>query len=377
MIPGIGFRTASDVLLEASTMLVEPIFQTTLTEAVSSTGSQTVTVGSVLDPSNSELAIYNGAQVVIDTGTNAEIVTITAFVQSPASITGVFSKTHASGVPATAACWPLQQATDPIYTQSEMLGYLSRAQNEFLEQVPIYFAQFYQEAPTGSMIQPTPPTAIEIERIASSNLAIPALSLVRSGSVVTATFIAPHGLVVGSTFWIQPAGTFLPSMMYFDPSFAGVFQVASVVSPTVLTYNQTAPDAYTDAGMLTYYYRLFEITQTEMSALYPGWQSVPSVPNAYAEDRTGLYGFILNGIPPFNIPLNILASVRDSDTLSLLDGFLLPDLLIPYLRWRVLSYALDKSGVFMDKQRAEYAYSRFQRGILAVRRLMDGLTNAR
>src|ERR1039458_1552178 len=105
-IPGFGFRNVNSLLMEISLHVVEPILLTTLSAPVAAPGLQTVLVGSVLDPQNSELAIYAGAQVVVDAGASAEIVTITAFAFSPASITAVFANTHANGASLMGAAFP-------------------------------------------------------------------------------------------------------------------------------------------------------------------------------------------------------------------------------------------------------------------------------
>ena len=73
-VPGTGYRNVLSVMLEISFHLLEPIISTTLTSAVSASGSATVTVGSLGIPSK---PLYIGAQVVVDTGINQETVTVT------------------------------------------------------------------------------------------------------------------------------------------------------------------------------------------------------------------------------------------------------------------------------------------------------------
>ena len=121
--------------------------------------------------------------LVVGTGVNAEVITVNAITTTPApAITAIFAKTHGIGTVVTAATWPLQQDTDPVYTQSEMLGYLARAQNEFLQAVPCVFQISRQTALIGQVVQVTPPTSIELNRVAASRIANPITSLVRSGS---------------------------------------------------------------------------------------------------------------------------------------------------------------------------------------------------
>lgn len=375
-IPGYGARLANDVLQEVSLRLVEPIVQTTLSAPVAA-GTATVAIASTE-------YIYVGCQLVCDVGAKAEVITVTAVAPDPTNtITAVFAFSHSSGASLTGATFPIQQPTDPIFTQSEMLGYLSRAQNEFLEQAPIAFAPFYGFAVGGTVFQSLPATAIELERVAASAMTMTVETLARAGGVVTATFPSPHGLQVGSTFTVQ-AQQGVGFVGYgdggygqgpygggFDPTFGGVFQVASIVSSTVLTYNQDAGDATQTLGLVTYYIRLYEVTQSEMYLTNPMWQSMPGQPTGFFQDRSGLYQFGLNAVPPYTIPLELLCSIRDTDSLTLLDGFLLPDTLVYLLCYLVLSFCLSKDGVFSDPQRAKYAHDRYLRGVMAVNRLLD------
>ena len=366
-IPGTGSRTANDLLEEISLHLVIPYLSTTLSVPVSP-GLHTVALGTILG-NNALPAVYVGAQVVVDSGANIEVVVVTAFNPTGNTITANFAKSHLANVPVTGATFPLQQTTDPIFTQSEMLEYLSRAQNEFLEACPCIFAFFYQAATLGNIIQPLPNTAIELERVAASTISFPIASLSRAGGTVTAVFMAPHGFPAGRTFWIKNAT---------DPSFDGVFQVATVPGPTTLTYMQVAADAtisssVTPVAYAQYFFRLYEATQQELFMANRQWQTQGGQPTAFFEDRTGLYRWGLNVRPSYGIPLELLCSVRDTDTLTLIDHFLVPDLPIHIVKYLTMFYALSKDGVFADSQRAQYCQQRYAKGVAAVNRYLDAL----
>ena len=353
--PGFGKRLANDVLLEISYHLVQPVVNTTLASAVTVPGSQPVLL-------TSADWIYVGAMLVVDTGANAEVITVTA-IAAP-SITAVFVNAHPIGTVVTAATFPLQQPTDAVYDQTEMLGYVARAQNEFLQAVPCVFEIFRQTALIGQVVQVTPSTSIELNRVAASRIANPITSLVRSGGVVTAVFADPHGLKVGSTFWvISPV----------DITFQGVFQVATVPTSRTLTYLQGAADASTTGGIIAYYLRMYETTQEELNMVNRQWQQTPGQPTSWFEDRTGLYHWGLAPKPEVQVPVELLASIRDSDTLGLLDGFLCPDMVLMYVKYQAMGYALEKSGVFQDMQRAAYCHERYKRGVLAVQRFTDAM----
>lgn len=354
-IPGSGYRTAVDVLCEVSLRMLQEIVLTTLTAPVS-TGSQAVTVGSTT-------AMYVGADVVVDPYTSlAEVVAITA-VNPGVSFTAVFANAHASGAQVIGATFPTQVETDPLYLQSEMLGYLSRAQNEFLAKAPIFYALAQQNLSYGQILQNTPTTCIEINRVAASTYYCQIVSLTRVGGTVTAVTASPHGLVVNSTMYIQNP----------TAGFGGSFQVATVISPTSFTYPQDATDGTAAGGAILSFSRIYETTQTELSMSDRNWRNeYVNTPTQWFEDRSGLYKWGVGNKPSSNFPCELLMSVRDTDTLTFLDGFLVPDLLVYILAYKTMQYAWSKDGVMQDQQRASYCGQRFDRGVAAVLRYLNG-----
>lgn len=355
--PGTGARTVNSILEEISFHLIEPICVSQLSAGVS-TGVQTVAVANTA-------AMYIGAQLVCGSGANVEVITLTAV--GAGTITANFSKSHLINTPLSGATFPVQQATDPIFTQAEMLGYVSRAQNEFLEAVPCIFALFTQDALAGSIIQALPDTAIELNRVAASPMGMPISTLVRSGGTVTATFPSPHGLKAGQTFWVQN-----PT----DPTFAGVFQVitAPPLTPDVLTYAQGGANASTTGGRAVTWLRLYELTQEELSMANRQWQTQSiAMPSAYYEDRTGLYKWGVDGKIAVGVPLELLCSIRDTQSLGLADGFFVPDIVLHYVKYRAMEFCFSKDGVWQDSQRADYCRNRYQRGVATVQRVLNGM----
>lgn len=354
---GTGYRTVNDVLIEASYQLVEPICKTMLTAPIAAPGVQSVTVGSTDN-------LYVGAQLVVDTGANREPITIIAITPG-VDITANFAETHSTGVILSGATFPTQYPTDPLYTQDEMLGYLSRAQNEFLAKVPVIYALFQQNVTYGQLFQATPPTAIEIQRIAASSLFVPITSLVRSGGLVTVTTPDPHGLAVGSTPYVSGAA---------NATFTGTFEIASVVDLNTLTYLQDAADATTTGGLFLYWSRLYEYTQEELTQQYRQWRNAYiGIPSAWFEDRAGLYQFGLNGKPATNFPLELLCSIRDDDALGYGDSFLVPDVMLHAVRYKLLEYTFSKDGVQSDPIRADYCKNRFDKLVVASQRWIGGM----
>jgi len=354
-------------MLELSFHLVEPVLYTTLTSPVSAVGVASPTVASLGIPTN---ALYTGAQIVIDGGTpNQEIVTVSAVNPSGLAFTAAFNFTHNIGASVVGATFPTQATSgDYFFSQSEILNYIARGQNEFIAQVPCVFDINTQFVQFGQIYQQMVCDSVEFHHASSSVMNVALTSLTRANNVVTAVSQSPHGMVPGQKFSI-----FNP----VDPSFVGAFVVATVANSTTLTYAQVQPNGSTTGGAIVLWKRLYLTTQEELSIQNPFWrnQNITEIRSVY-EDRTGLYKFGVDGRPATNLPIEILVSVRDTDSLSMTDGFLLPDPLVPAAKYKALEYAALKDGEQRNPLIAKFAGAQFDRWVMATRRWMgDGGMN--
>jgi hypothetical protein len=298
-------------------------------------------------------------------GNNTEVITVISVI-SPTQFTANTLYPHPAGVLVEGAPFPSQAQTDPLLTQNEVLGYIARAQNDLLVECPCIMQLFQQNILPGAIYNSVPPTSIELNRLASSAPVIAITSLTRTSNVVTAISISPHGYIPNQPFSILTSPA--------DPTFIGAFAVATIISPTEFTYTQYAANATTSvlgitAGLWT---RAYEVSQEELSCQNPSWRSshITSIKSFY-EDRTGLYGFGVSGIPAIGFPIELLCAVRDTDTLALTDHFLCPDIALHYLKYRALSYVWSKDGEMRDPVRQRYADDRYARGIKTLRRWME------
>jgi hypothetical protein len=313
-------------------------------------------------------ALYDGAQIVIDWGTlNQEIVTVTNVNEPSSSFTATFTFTHAIGATVIGATFPTQATSgDYFFSPSEILGYLARAQNEFLAQVPCIFSLNTQIVQFGQVYQQLVCDAIEMNRVASSSMYIPLLSLTRANNTVDAVAQSPINLVQGQKFSIYNT---------LDPSFVGAFKVGPFMGPpNTWRYTQVGPDSSTNGGAAVLWLRLYETSQKELSIQDPFWRNQNlSKLSSWYEDRTGNYKWGVNGKPASAFPVEVLVSQRDTDTLAMTDYFLVPDILIHAVKYKALSYTWGKDGEARDPLRQKYCEMRFDRLVLATRRWMDGM----
>ena len=134
---GAGLLTVVDRLMDASYALIQPVVMEQFPGAVS-VGSQAIPISdpAVWVPTP---CFYVGAYLVAGAHTaNAEVIQVTA-VNPGVSFTATFASTHAAGDWLFGATFPVRYPTDPLFTQDEMIAYISSATNDFLTDVPLAY----------------------------------------------------------------------------------------------------------------------------------------------------------------------------------------------------------------------------------------------
>lgn len=361
--PGLGYRLCYSLLGEMSRHLLQPLVSATLTSSVSP-GEHTVSV------SNTQW-MSTGAGLIVEPGTsNAELIIPDTIVPNT-SLSATFANSHAANSPILGMTFPIQAGTDPLFTPSEILSYISRAQNEFLARVPSYYVVASAMIKLGQLVQTTDCVPIIMVRVAASTQSTSIVSLTRTAGLVVAVTATPHNLSVGGRFSIlNPVG---------DATFAGgAFAVNSVISATSFNYYQRGQaDSSASGGTVGLLLRLYEVTQESLSQIYPNWQNrLITQPRSWFEDRVAVYQWGVDGRPASNFPAELLYSIRDVDMLEQMDGFLVPDIALHYVKYRALQYALEKDGEARNPQMAKYYGMRFDRGVMAVERWIDQTMNA-
>lgn len=380
-------RLAADVLMEISYHLLEAVVNCIITSAVEGgfgDGSGFGGPPGFGDPAGYVLGVTNvdacyvGAQVVVGWGLPAaEVATVTAVDPAGLTITITGLQTvHAVGETIMAPTFPTQAPTDPLWTQTEMLEYLARAQNEFLLRCSCLLQRFPDQLVlVGQQFQPTPATAIELERVAVQDgmvsFAISTIS--RASGVVTCRTTLPSTFTAGLPVWIDGV---LDSSFNSASTLTTDLAVLTSGDGLVLTWAQAGPDATSSLGTVNQllYPRLYETTQEQIGLANPQWfydQASP-VPTDWYEDRTGKYQWGLAPVPRGNYLVELLASVRGPETLGLLDEMSTASILVPYIKYGAMASAYEKSGEARSPSYAAYCRMRFDMGVLTVQRYLQG-----
>jgi hypothetical protein len=169
MFPGNGYRIANDVLTEMSYVLVEPVVATTLGTAVTA-GAQTVTPPTMA-------SIFAGAQLLVDSGVNQEVITVTSITTT--TFTATFANSHSGAATLAGATFPVGQTeafpgavNNPFFTQTEVLQYISDVQNDYLTACPLILNITTQNFIANQRVGNIPSDGVQIECISVGGVAL-------------------------------------------------------------------------------------------------------------------------------------------------------------------------------------------------------------
>lgn len=382
----LGQRLVADLMVEIGLHLIEPFVAQPLATPVNAGSPATLTIPSVD-------SLYPGAQVVAGWQTPAaEVITVLSLLPgSPQNqFTADLVNNHAAADLVFGATFPTQQPTDPIFTQSEIIGYIAQAQNEFLTRVPLIL-QFlpYQLLEIGQAFQTLPNSVIEMERVSLQQNIPPSqtfalTSIARTDNLVQATVSSSvnsdqwtPGLAVlvaevGDTSYDSQQGAFPDLTLTLFPLVS--------VSPDglTLTWEQTGANSALGPGGIVArptWTRLYEASQEQAQLFDPFAFSntTGQAPTKWYEDRTGIYGWGVLPQPQSNYWAEILTSQRASESLTLLSSFLVPDIFVYAIKWGALCYAWSKDGVQRSPTMARFAKGKFDHYCLLADRFLRAM----
>jgi hypothetical protein len=161
---GAGMLRVIDRLQDASYALFQGVVNEQFPASIVA-GSQTIPIS---DPAVwvPTVCLYVGAQLVCGvTGANLEVVTVTA-VNVGVSFTATFVNAHQAGEWINGATFPVRYPTDPLFTQAEMIAYISSATSDFLTDCPLVYNVASLEVTPTAQNTPLPADSLFPVRIA-------------------------------------------------------------------------------------------------------------------------------------------------------------------------------------------------------------------
>lgn len=300
-VAGAGYLLATDILCDCSYQLFEPIVDTTITSIALAGGYGEGGYGEggygagtgYLIGVNSVAAMYVGALVIVGYGaSDAEVAIILEIGPGNQFITAL-TNTHSIGEKVFGPTFPVRQPTDPLFTQAEMMAYLSTACNDFLTDCPLVYAINEDIG-----INPT----------------------AQNGSL--------------------PSDCMVPMRI-------------------ALKY-PTGP------------YPLRETSQSNLDSYDYRWQTnFASLPIAYFRDKVPVQMFGIWPRANNQTYFEIVYKQRQVETMGLLDGFLFPDVFLPIIKYRVLSFAYSKDGESRSPGLAKFFASKYDFGLRAAKMVLD------
>jgi hypothetical protein len=396
-----GLILPINTMIEISYALIEDVVNTQVNPggAAITPGLNTVTPGSML-------AIYAGAQLVCGAGTDIEVISVISVTAS--TFTADFANAHPANDPLVGATFPSgQNDSIPLFTQSEMLTYLTEAQNSFLLAVQPIYTIATQALAMGRFIYPQPSDAIRMERvsIAEANPILPVILLDSTGQAwevnvdntgrlfnskvagTAPTFILINGASTTNTYQVgvEPGGQFgppvvtvpqgVPPTLLVSPN-GSVYQL-QVGDAAIPVFLLTSPSSASVAGYASSV-ELWDETETSLDWLDTNWMSQTGQPNPsyWFQDKVGVGNFGVGPPPQVGSTARIFYSQRGPENpgLGLLTPYLVPDVMVPALKWRVLALALSKDGEQRNVELSKWAEQWYQMWCLIARKYLQGLT---
>jgi hypothetical protein len=295
----------NDVLSDVSLVLIEPLVNTTLNAPVNP-GVRTITPPSMN-------YIYVGA-LLIAGGATPEVITVSSITAT--TFTTSFVNSHLGSDTLIGATFPSGQTDAPLFTQSEMIAYLTDVQNDFLLKTRILYGIATQSTIVGKRFYAQPATAIRLERIAS--------------------------LIDQSTsgYGTGPYGNF----PYGGGGVSG--------------------------GQST---DLYETSQSNLDLMNPLWSQKQGSPQEWFRDQIDTAMFGVYPLPSAIYPLEQWYSLRGVTSGNTLNTLLLvPDIFGHYMKYGTLARCFSKDGEMRDPKRADYCKKRFDLGVILALKFMTG-----
>jgi hypothetical protein len=122
--------------------------------------------------------------------------------------------------------------------------------------------------------------------------------------------------------------------------------------------------------------RVRRVSLFDLMSIDPSWRSQSGVPKFYHEDGTSsVTSYELDRSPTKAGTLRVFADLLHYEVTQPSDTLDIPDCWEPYIRWEVLSYALQKDGEAQDLARADWAHKKYIFGVSLAQKMVAGMSD--
>lgn len=153
----------------------------------------------------------------------------------------------------------------------------------------------------------------------------------------------------------------------------GIMMIDGTVVVVIGNRDYSRPATAGDIDRVSYNgKRLRRISAFDLASKDPAWRNKSGDPQFYHEDGISISSIQLDKLPTRAGTLRIFADLLHTDITDVGDALVLPDTWEPYIRWEVLSFALQKDGESQDLKRADWAHKKYQFGVSLAQRIVYG-----
>jgi len=215
--------------------------------------------------------------------------------------------------------------------------------------------------------------------VVGTNAEVVTVLLVVSGTSFTAKFLNAHPAgdpIVGATFPVyQTAGDFyfsqLEMLTYlsnavndFLSRVALAYNVADVSYGPSSSITALPSDCIEPVRVAAFGVGLRETSQSNLDSVDYQWSSEAyAEPIAYYRDKIGIQNLGIWPVAANTTLIELVYRQRAAELMGLGDGFLIPDVFLPTIKARVLSFAYSKDGSQCSPSNAKFWDGRWESGI--------------
>ena len=154
----------------------------------------------------------------------------------------------------------------------------------------------------------------------------------------------------------------------------GIIISDNTITASIGVRSYTRPDNSADIDRIGFDgKRVRRISLFDLASKNPSWRSTNGIPQFYYEDAAEITEFDFDKLPTKAGTIRIFADLLPVEVDDLADVIEIPDCWEPYIRWEVISFALQKDGESQDLPRADWAHNKYLFGVSLAQRIVAGM----